>query len=281
MLRTMKELEDYAIDASDGVIGHVKDVYFDDATWVMRYLVVETGSWLSSRKVLISPVSIGEPDHERKLLPVSISREQVRNSPDIDTEKPVSRQHEIGYLGYYGYPSYWGGAGYWGAEAFPNLSLSLAGAMLPEPRHPDPDSDDSLARNVAHLGESDDPHLRSCKAIAGYHIEATDGDIGHVQGILFDEATWALRYLIVDTSNWWAGHQVLIAPQWIEEVRWLDSTVSIALTRKQVQNAPPYDPDLRLGRDAEATMYEHYGRAGYWNSAVAGELAASRHSRVL
>ena len=122
MLRSMKNLEDYAIRATDGIIGHVKDFYFDDEAWVIRYLVVDTGTWLSSRKVLISPISIGHPDWTDRVLPVSITKEQVKNSPDIDTQKPVSRQHEIQYLGYYGYPYYWGGAGLWGEGIDPSMT---------------------------------------------------------------------------------------------------------------------------------------------------------------
>ena len=115
MLRTMKDFEDYAIHATDGVIGHVKDFYFDDEAWVILYFVVETGGWLSSRKVLISPIAISHPDWTDKVLPVSITKEQVKNSPDIDTDKPVSRQHEMRYLGYYDYSYYWGGVGLWAA----------------------------------------------------------------------------------------------------------------------------------------------------------------------
>ncbi len=124
MLRSVKELEGYALAATDGTIGHVKDFYFDAAAWVVRYLVVDAGAWLASRKVLISPIAIGRPDWGGRLLPVSTTKEQVRNSPEIDTEKPVSRQHEMRYAGYYGYPNYWGGAGFWGAGMYPNLMMS-------------------------------------------------------------------------------------------------------------------------------------------------------------
>ena len=111
MLRTINDLEDYAIRATDGDIGHVKDVYFDDETWVVRYLVVDTGTWLSSRKVLLSPIAIGQPNWTDKVLPASITKDQVENSPDINTKKPVSRQQEIRLLEYYGYPYYWGNCG--------------------------------------------------------------------------------------------------------------------------------------------------------------------------
>ena len=262
MLRSMKDLEQYAIGATDGPIGHVKDFYFDDDAWVIRYLVVDTGSWLSSRKVLISPMSIRQPDWIGKLLPVSITQAQVGKSPDIDTDKPVSRQHEIEYLGYYGYPYYWGGEGLWGEGMSPYALLPLEPVVGRAEQRRD---EEATARAEREHQRNDDPHLRSCQAVVGYHIHASDGEIGHVSGLLVDEATWAIRYMVVDTSNWWLGHEVLIAPQWISGLDWSDQSVSVGLTRESVKNAPPYDSTAELNRQREAGLYEHYGRSGYWD----------------
>jgi hypothetical protein len=277
MLRSMKDLEDYAIRATDGTIGHVKDLYFDDQAWVVRYLIVDTGTWLSSRKVLISPIAIGHPNWTEKILPVSITKEQVKNSPDIDTEKPVSRQHEIRYFGYYGYPNYWGGAGLWGGGIYPNMMMPGNAGFVSTAHPVQSEAEKAYARNEAARHQDDDPHLRSCKAVVSYHIQATDGDIGHVQGLLVDEETWAIRYIIVDTSNWWLGHQVLIAPQWIQDVSWSDATVSVNLTRQAVKDAPPYDSAAQLDRKQETDIYKHYGRAGYWVDEVKRDGAISRH----
>jgi uncharacterized protein YrrD len=275
MLRSMKDLEDYAIGATDGNIGHVKDFYFDDKAWVIRYLVVDTGSWLSSRKVLISPIAIGHPNWAEKSLPVAITREQVKNSPDIDTDKPVSRQHEMQYLGYYGYPYYWGGAGLWGGGMYPGLMLPVYGGLSSTPTSVQRDQERGYARTEAARHENDDPHLRSCQAVIGYHIHATDGDLGHVQGLLVDEQTWAIRYIVVDTSNWWVGHQVLIAPQWFKDVNWTDKTIAADMTRQSIKDAPPYDPATRLERKQESGVFEHYGRPGYWAKEETRESARS------
>ena len=277
MLRNMNDLEGYAIRATDGAIGHVNDFYFDDKAWGIRYLVVDTGSWLSSRKVLISPIAIGQPDWTAKVLPVSIAKEQVKNSPEIDTDKPVSRQHEIRHLGYYGYPFYWGGAGLWGGGAYPTLLMPGYPGLVPTPRAAHSETEKSFVRAEAARHQNDDPHLRSCKAVMTYHIEATDGDIGHVDGLIFDEETWAIRYIIVNTSNWWMGHQVLIAPQWIENVSWHDATVSVNLTRQAVKDAPPYDPAAALDRKRELDLYKHYGRPGYWAAEEKRETAPTGH----
>ena len=277
MLRSMNDLEDYAIRATDGTIGHVKDFYFDDAAWVIRYLVVDTGSWLSSRKVLISPIAIGQPDWSAMVLPVSITKEQVKNSPDIDTEKPVSRQHEMRYLGYYGYPYYWGGAGLWGGGLYPNMMAPAYGGFVATPNSAQSQAETSIARAEAARHQNDNPNLRSCKAVMSYHIQATDGDIGHVDGLIFDEETWAIRYLIVNTSNWWMGHQVLIAPQWISSVTWHDATVSVNLTQQAVRDAPLYDPAAQLDRTLEVGLHKHYGRPGYWAAEEKREPALAGH----
>jgi uncharacterized protein YrrD len=263
MLHSVKEMEGYAVGATDGAIGHVKDFYLDDEAWVIRYLVVATGGWLSNRKVLVSPIAIGTPNREQRLLPASISQEQVRKSPDIDTDKPVSRQHEMTYLGYYGYPYYWGGAGYWGGGMYPSLMMPGYGGLGGSYANSG-EGQREMAQAESARREQEDPHLRSCNAVIGYHIHASDGEIGHVAGMLIDEQTWAVRYLVVDTSNWWLGHQVLIAPQWIESVNWLDETVAVSMTRQAVKDAPAYDPKAALNRVEEDRLYRHYGQTDYW-----------------
>ena len=257
MLRSMKAMEDYTIGATDGIIGRVRDFYFDDAAWVVRYLVVDPGE--GRRRVLISPISIGKPNWPEKILPVSLTRIQVALSPDIDTDKPVSRQQEMGDLGYYGYGCYWGGGGLWGAGIYPDVlqaGLQERGTR----RH----TSVGPAEIIVEQHQHDDPHLRSGNAVLRYYVHASDGDLGHVGGFLVDEQTWAMRYLIVNTSNWWLGHKVLIAPEWIEHVDWTESTVSVGLTREVIKHSPPYDSAAPLGREQEAGIHTHYGRTGYW-----------------
>jgi sporulation protein YlmC with PRC-barrel domain len=255
VLRNVKELRSFAIHATDGMIGEVSDLYFDDEDWAIRYLVVDTGNWLAGRRVLISPLAIGHLDWMAQQLSVSLTKARVEGSPDIDTRKPVSRQHEAAYLGYYGYPYYWGGAGLWGIGAYP-------GSLLTEGRF----EDERKTRRTLATKISDDCHLRSSKVVIGNHVHATDGDIGHVEDLLVDDQTWAIRYMIVDTSNWWGGHHVLVAPQWIEAVSWPEARVSVRLTRQAVKDAPPYDSAAQLDRQQEQALYEHYGHPGYWTA---------------
>ena len=265
MLRSLQDLEKCAIGATDGDIGHTKDLYFDDHAWVVRYLIVDTGSWLSGRKVLISPISIHKPDWPAHRLPAAITRDQVKNSPDIDTDKPVSRQHEVQVLGYYGFPTYWGGAGMWGGAMVP-MAMYPGYAALPGGAAEREQAIEESAKAERARHRDDDPHLRSCEAVVGYHLHATDGDLGHVEGFLIDDETWAIRYLVVNTSNWWLGHRVLIAPQWIGGVHWSDETVTVDLSREAVKAAPAYDPSAELDRQRESGLYTHYGRPPYWQA---------------
>lgn len=276
MLRNLNDLHDYTIGAEDGSIGNVKDLYIDDQDWVVRYLVVETGGWFSSQKVLISPIAIGNADWESKLLPVSLTRQQVKNSPDFDSDKPVTRQHEMAYAGYYSYPYYWGGLGYWGAGMYPGMMLPGYGGTV-TPMSEQAEAQNTRARAEAARDNHADPHLRSCAAITGYHVQASDGEIGHVSGMLIDDETWAVRYLVVDTSNWWLGHKVLVVPRWIEEVSWAAGTVAVNLTRQAVKDAPSYDQSLSPTRAEEERLHHHHGSTGYWTET---EKRATEISRI-
>jgi len=250
VFHSMKDLEGYTIGAIDGMIGTVEDFYFDDEAWAIRYLVVETGTWLSHRRVLISPLALNQPDWPGKIFPAAITRDQVKASPGIDTDKPVSRQHEIGYNDYYKYPYYWEGGDFWGDGM---MWWGMGAGRKPA----EPDA-------TCERPPPGDPHLRSGNEISGYDVHATDGHIGHVQGLLLDEKGWAIRFIVVNTSNWWVGHQVLIAPRWITNLAWEDRTVSVSLTRDSVKGSPAYSPGVGMGHEEEAHVYDHYDKPGYW-----------------
>jgi hypothetical protein len=256
MLRNLADLARYTVLGTDSAIpmGHVRDVYFDDETWVVRYFVVETGTWLDSRKVLISPLAVREADWTQKLLRVGLTQAQVEGSPDIDTEQPVSRQQEREYTSYYGYPYYWERAGLWGGGPYPEL-------VNPGAR------DGSTTWLVPPSPRNADSHLRSGKAVASYHVHATDGDIGRAREMLIDERAWTIRFIAIQTASWWFGHHVLVAPEWIERVSWTESALYVDLTRGQITGAPMYEPSAEFDREQEAGIYAHYGRRGYWTSA--------------
>lgn len=251
MLKNTALLKGLAVHALDGELGTVDEFYFDDESWAVRYLTIETGGWLGGRQVLISPFSVIRADWQAKRIDVGLTKKQVEHSPEINTQQPVSRQHEAEFLGYYGYPYYWGGPYLWGPAFYPTgldrSTKASAVAMAGRTR-----------KEVA------DSHLRSSQAVTGYNIEAVDGEIGHVNGFIVDDEFWAIRYLEVATWNWWPGQKVLVSPDWVERVSWADSSVYVGLSREAIKNGPEYTDATPITREYENRLHLHYGRPPYW-----------------
>jgi len=254
MLKPSSQFKGLTIAASDGDLGSVTDLYFDDLSWTIRYLVVDTGTWLPGRQVLISPLSVREVDD--KIL-VNLTRAQVQNSPPVEADKPVNRQQEEAIARYYDQRYYWEGPYRWGLLAYPG--------MPPVPATPVP-ADGVTEEMAAREREtpSGDPTLRSARDVTGYYIAAQDGEIGHVDDFLVEARAWAIRYLVVATRNWWPGKKVLISPEWIKTVSWADSQVQVDLRRDEIQNAPEYDASRPLDREYETRLIEHHNRRKYW-----------------
>jgi sporulation protein YlmC with PRC-barrel domain len=219
MLRIIKQLYGKKLGTSEGDIGRVKNFYFDDQKWAVRYVIVDTGSWLSARLVLISPHAFGDLHQDGKVLLVNLTRKQIENSPSIETHKPVSRQYEEEYYRYYGWPSYWQGDAMWGMSGFP---------VIPPPPYPLL-STQAIVGGGPHYG--DDPHLRSTQAVTGYHIQASDGVIGHVTDFMMGDKSWAIRHLVVETGHWFSGKEVLISLSKIDRISYVDSKVFVNLTK--------------------------------------------------
>lgn len=263
MLRPIEHLKGYAIRATDDELGKVEEVYFDDQQWGVRYVVVRPGSWFTRRSVLISPHSITGIDDEDETVLVALTREQVKSSPDIDVHQPVSRQMEREHATYFGYNAYWMGPYLWGAGRYPVASLPEAD-MTPQVDPLRHEAAQAQREQASH--SDDDMHLRSSNSVQGYAIAGADGDIGHVEDILFDDESWAVRYLVVDTRNWLpGGKKTVISIHWIENISWLESSVQVRLTREQIKNSPEYDEQAPLDRDYEDRLHQHYGRPGYWD----------------
>jgi hypothetical protein len=245
MHRLVSELKGYAIGAKDGDIGAVNDFLFDDELWTVRYLVADTAKWLPGRRVVITPIAIGQVESNEKRVTVTLTREQVENSPDLDS-RDLSREHEAAYYDYLGWPYYWIGGDVWGPGTIPANLLATQAPASEAPEQP-----------------GDEPHLRSAREVIDYYIEARDGDIGHVEDFIVDDETWEIRYMVVDTKNWLPGKKVLVSPEWIDRVSWSDSRVYVDLSREAIEKGPEFDPE-RLNRDYEERLYKHYDRPGYW-----------------
>jgi hypothetical protein len=226
MLRSIKQLIGNALGASDGEIGHVKDFYFDDQKWAIRYVVLETGTWLAGRAVLISPHAFGRFHQAEKVLRIRLTRKQIENSPSIDTHKPVSRQYEEEYHRYYGWPYYWQGDALWGMSSVPMMELPPVSAP----------ADSAPAKGPQHYQSA--AHLRSTNAVNGYHIKASDGTSGYVCDFMMDDESWAIAQVIIKTGHRFSGKEVQIPTGEVERISYDESTVFVNLTSDAVEKSP-------------------------------------------
>lgn len=249
MLRSTNGIKGYALKATDGNIGKAKDFLFDDERWIVRYLVADTASWLIGRKVLISPISLGHANDRNKSIGVRLSKDQIKESPPLDSDKPVSRQYEEDYFRFFGWPVYWQGDYTWGQSSYP------------EDLYKDPEK--AVADEMINENENDS-HLRSMNEVHNYHIKATDGEIGHVDDFVIDDDEWVVRYLIVDTRNFLPGRKVIISPQWTTGIDYSESIVSADMTKEEIKKSPEFKQEKPIDRDYEALIHDYYGRRYYW-----------------
>jgi sporulation protein YlmC with PRC-barrel domain len=251
MLHSFNRIRGYAIHASDGEIGSLHDLYFDDQSTAIRYLVVDTGRWLPGRRVLLAPAAVGAVDDPRQEVVTGLTRQQVEDSPDVTTDRPVSRQQEMSLHTYYGWDPYWSVpplagtlAPYWGA-GFPPAGPAGEGRVAEE--------------IAAREREQADPHLQSAREVAGYDVAAIDGEIGHVEDFLIDDATWAIQLLGIDTRNWLPGRKVVISPEWLRRVDWPNRRIEVEVSREQIESSPEYDPAMTVDEGYLEQLRAHYG----------------------
>lgn len=252
MLRSLKDLENYTLFATDGEIGTVVGFLLDDMSWTIRYLVAEANGRSGARDVLISPVSFRKADWQTRCFRLALTTEMVRRSPDIDTNAPVSRQHEIEYFRYFGYSSYWGGSGLWGAGTHPAL---LAVGRWDEA---------AAGLGDAPSGQAGDRQLRSTREVRGCHVQGLDDAIGHIGDFIVDDESWEVRYLVVETGNWWPGRRVLVEPRWARQVGWEEGKIHFDLSRQAIKDSPSWDGTEAVNRQYEVQLHDYYGRPVYW-----------------
>jgi PRC-barrel domain len=253
MQRSVNDLTGYRINAKDGELGKVVEFYFDDLTWSIRYLVVETGNWLLEKKVLIPHAALSFTDWKSKSFQVNLTMDQVRNSPDFESEKTVSRQHEMELFQYYAFPFYW-------EDGFYIQGVGML-PIIPNMRKKSIKEQDESALQL-----NEDPHLRSTKKVKGYYINANDGEIGHLQDYIVDDEKWNICFLVVDTNNWLPGRKVLISPYWINRIDWDESKVFVNLSMDSIKKSPEFDSEQPVGKDYGKVLFNHYKfRANHLN----------------
>jgi PRC-barrel domain len=255
MLFVESTLKGYAVEATDGKIGVVSDFLFDDQSWKIRWLVLDPGDWLPHRRILLHPSALEVPDPVRQSIGVKLTKAEVVGSPDLRDHEPVSSQMQSHLYDYYGWDPMWGDS-YFGVGA-------IATPFSPPPLIKTAPVEEEVAEESASSDEAD-PHLRSVTEVTGYHLHATDGEIGHIENFVFDHANWDIRYLGVDTRNWWPGQHVLISPYAVREIDWADRHVELNITRAQVKASPPWDSVAMVDHAYEQQLHTHYDWPGYW-----------------
>lgn len=278
MLQVSSALKGYAIAAKDGAIGTISDYLFDQTTWTVRWLVVDTGTWLTGRMVLVHPSAADHVDHERRQIDVALTRKQVEDSPDIRQDRPVSQQMQSDLYGYYGWDPYWNngisGAGSFGSGLYADglFGGGMGGiggvtglAVRERPSYPGLPGGDGGGQAIddGQALDDGDPNLRSINEITGYHVHASDGTIGHVEDVLLDDQGWAIQYLAVDTSNWWIGQHVLILPHVITGIDWSDRSIELSVTRDRVKTSPAWDRTNNIDGTFGRRLHEHYDLPNY------------------
>lgn len=253
MIRSIKHLRGNDIAAKDGSLGDVHDFFFDDHSWQLRYLVVDTGNWLPGRRVLVAPQAIARIDDKGDKVAVALSQDDIKNSPSIHTDEPVSRQYEIALADHFRWPYYWDhyASGVGVPPMIPSLQHAPAAA---DPRGPE-------REDVVPQG---DPNLRSAAEVEGYHVAARDGDIGHIDDFLVSDGDWTLRYIVVATRNWLPGKKVLVAPAWTRGIDWSQQKLLVDATKDAIKAAPEYDSDTVFDEALERRIFQHYGKQPYW-----------------
>jgi hypothetical protein len=242
MLRNLKKLQGYALRAADGDVGRIREFYFDDDYWTVRYLAVD----LDAKQVLISPVYLGGIDDDRKVVQVTLSKEQVQESPSSRAATPIPRQQERRFFSYYAWAPYWLRADRWGTESYPSY-LSVPGIRtgdIPE----------------SGLG---DPDLRSTGIVGQYRVAALDGELGTVDDLIADDNGWVIRYLVVDAGAWLPGRKIVLSPLWINRVSWSSDAIMADVPRQVIRDAPPYDPSRPITGEYEERLAAYYGSSEY------------------
>jgi uncharacterized protein YrrD len=248
MLHSANRLIGFSIVATDGETGKLENIYFDDRDWTIRYFVVATGGWLNGRQVLISPLSVTAIAWDDKSVQLNLSQRQIEHSPEIDTDKPVSRRYETDFLDYFGYPHYWTGPFVWGATAFPG------GARENAMRDTEIRRDIEQHHNT-RTATNEQTSLRSFKEVAGYTIQTTDEAVGQAKDFLFNEEDWSIQLLVVDPHNWWPGKRVLISSTRVDHIGWAERKVVMTLSRAEVENSPEYDEENPAAPETRGGLY--------------------------
>jgi len=256
MLKHASKIVGCGITSSDASIGKVDDILFDEGSWTFGYLVADVSEWLSGGTVLLSFETIKNLDEERRELQIALTRRAIELSPDVSTQNPVSMEAEL----------LLGKSRMWTPASVVRLPRNTGQVISHEATLSGKQSAESAVKS----------HLRSVREVEGYHIEAPDGDIGHLKDLVVDDSTWQIEYLVVNAGNWLFQRKVLIPCSALENIRWADRRVHVSMRRTEIRNSPEYNPDVPIARDYEQALHTHYRRQPYWQEATSATEAAPK-----
>lgn len=235
---SVKGITGFGIGATDGKIGTVKEIYFEDHTWTVRYLIVKTGNFLKEKLILISTQALLDADWDNELFSTNLSTDQIINSPDIDTDKPVYRQQEVKLYEHFPWDIYW------------------AMGIIPM----EDSVEIAISEKQKEIGANANPHLRSSDKVTGYTLHAIDGELGHIDDLIIETESWKITYVVLKTGSWFSGQKILIPTEWIIEINWLSSTFVMEATVEKVQQCEPFDADGGVNEAYEKVRRDYKGR---------------------
>jgi hypothetical protein len=247
MLRTLKYIYGFKIQTQNGDIGRLSDLFFDQRIWTVRYLVVDTSTWLKDRLVLISPNSISKADWEAETIHLDLTTRQVENSPSITDDLPVSRQAELSLMKYYGWPDYWQPMG----VSIPESAILFSKKFALKKWD---------AKSKAN--SENNPYLRSSREVIGYRIFTTRGSSGRVCDYVIEDENWIIRYFVIKKNIW--GRKMLMAPSWIEKVNWAKERLEISIAPHLIKRAPVFKYNRNVSREQEIQLFDYFTKPGYW-----------------
>lgn len=203
---SLKQLLGYKISAIDGEIGKVKEFYFDETSWTVRYIIVETGSLFFGRKVMISTQAIIDAQWETEHFLTNMTIQQIENSPKVDDGKQLTRGQEILLNQHYNWKSYWDAS-------------------------------------IQKIADGSNSYLVHANDLTGYQLIASDGQVGNIKDLIVAKASWKINSIVIDAFKTSPAKEILLSPKWIKEINADRSAAVSDHTTAEIKSNPAYNPE--------------------------------------
>lgn len=255
MFKNLLDIKGFNLKGPNGNIGTCQDALFDDQAWTVRYVDVDTGGWLSERRVLLSPISLGAPSWEKGEIYTELTGDQIESSPKLDSQSPISKEWEDSFFKFHGWPYYGVGMHMWGLTHYPDES------ELKKIHSASPTSD---------IHKNTNQTIRSASELREYEVSARDGEVGRIKDFVFDTETWAIRYLVIENHSFLQRKKTIVSPFWVSHIDWMERACVIDLNRAEIECSPQPEGESNdyLDREFEMKLHNHYQRPSYWDQEI-------------